>query len=129
MREANPTGLYVFPGEPLVEPGKEPVERPRADLKRPWAQICKAAGIRNARRHDLRRTTASIMASGGDDRQTIGRVLGHTQAATTDSYVSVFQHAQAAAVKRVGERMAELRAAAPAGNVIPMKAANERAAS
>ncbi|WP_372784549.1 tyrosine-type recombinase/integrase [Phenylobacterium sp.] len=129
MREANSVGRFVFPGASSAEPGKEPVERPRADLKRPWAQICKAAGIKNARRHDLRRTTASLMASAGDDRQTIGRVLGHTQAATTDSYVSVFQHAQAAAVKRVGERMAELRAAAPAGKVVPLRAADGDAAS
>ena len=120
MREGDPGGRYLFPGEPvLVREGEPPEVRPRADLKRPWAQICKAAGVRDARRHDLRRTTASIMASAGEDRQTIGRVLGHTQAATTDSYISIFQHAQAAAVKKAGERIQELRAAAPAGKVIP----------
>jgi integrase len=117
MREANPAGSYPFPGEPDVD-GKE---RARADLKRPWAQICKAAGIKDARRHDLRRTTASIMASAGDDRQTIGRVLGHTQAATTDSYVSVFHEAQSAALGRAGERILQLRKAAPEGKVLPMQ--------
>lgn len=115
MREAQPMGRFLFPGEP----DEKGLERPRADLKRPWAQICKAAGIKNARRHDLRRTTASIMASAGEDRQTIGRVLGHTQAATTDSYVSIFRETQSEAVRRAGERMKELRAAAPAGEVKP----------
>lgn len=120
MREEASAGRYLFPGESIVgRKGEPPEVKPRADLKRPWARICKAAGVSDARRHDLRRTTASIMASAGEDRQTIGRVLGHTQAATTDSYISIFQHAQAAAVKKAGERIQELRAAAPAGKVIP----------
>jgi integrase len=119
MREADPNGRYLFPGEPLgVNEGVTPEAKPRADLKRPWVQICKAAGIKDARRHDLRRTTASLMASAGEDRQTIGRVLGHTQAATTDSYVSIFPTAQAAALEKLGVRAQELRDAAPKGEVI-----------
>jgi integrase len=128
MREADLTSRFLFPGEPApAEPGKVAQERPRADLKRPWAQICKAAGIVGARRHDLRRTTASIMASAGDDRQTIGRVLGHTQAATTDSYVSVFHEVQSAALGRAGDRILELRKAAPPGEIHSLDAAREAA--
>lgn len=109
MRDANPDGLYLFPGARMNPvSGKVYPEHPRADLKRPWTQLCRAAGINDARLHDLRRTAASLMASDGVDRQTIGRVLGHTQASTTDSYVSVFHEVQAEALRRAGDHMVAL---------------------
>jgi integrase len=109
MREADPGGRYLFPGA-RIHPvtGKIFPEHPRSDLKRPWTQISRAAGLRDARPHDLRRTAASLMASDGVDRQTIGRVLGHTQASTTDSYVGVFHEVQAEALRRAGDRIVAL---------------------
>ena len=69
---------YVFPGRDGVGH--------RVDLKKPWAAICKAASINGLRLHDLRHSYASILASGGTSLPMIGKLLGHTQAATTQRY-------------------------------------------
>lgn len=122
MREADPQGRFLFPAE---RPRRDGQETPRSDLKRPWKAICKAARITDARRHDLRRTTAALMASDGADRQTIGRVLGHTQASTTDSYVNIFHTAQSAALKRTGNRIDALRAAHRSADVSSLEEARK----
>jgi integrase len=59
---------------------------PRADLKKPWASICRVAGIEGARLHDLRHSFASIGAGASLGLPVIGKLLGHTQAATTHRY-------------------------------------------
>jgi len=70
---------------PYVVPGDNP-NRPRPDLKRPWGVIIKRAGLMGVRLHDLRHTYASFGAGGGLGLPIIGRLLGHTQAATTARY-------------------------------------------
>jgi integrase len=57
--------------------------RPRHDLKRPWDAVTKRVGLTGVRLHDLRHTYASFGAGGGLGLPIIGRLLGHTQAATT----------------------------------------------
>ena len=71
-------GAYVVPGD-------DP-EKPRADLKRPWQAIAKRAGLEGVRLHDLRHTYASFGAGGGHGLPVIGKLLGHTQASTTQRY-------------------------------------------
>lgn len=66
-------------------PGRDATKH-RADFKRPWSAILSLAGIGHWRCHDLRRTTASIMLSEGEDITIIGKTLGHTQMQTTLSY-------------------------------------------
>jgi hypothetical protein len=44
------------------------------------------AGLTDARVYDLRHTFASVGAGGGLSLQIIGRLLGHTQARTTQRY-------------------------------------------
>jgi integrase len=68
-----------------VVPGDDP-ERPRADLKRPWEAVAKRAGLNGVRLHDLRHTYASFGAGGGLGLPIIGKLLGHTQASTTQRY-------------------------------------------
>lgn len=70
---------------PYVVPGDSP-EQPRRDLKRPWDAVTKRAGLAGVRLHDLRHTFASFGAGGGLGLPIIGRLLGHTQAATTARY-------------------------------------------
>ena len=48
--------------------------------------MCKAAGISGVHIHDLRHTYASVLAGAGLSLQTIGALLGHSQAATTHRY-------------------------------------------
>ena len=51
-------GLPRLAGNPYVFPGG--VEgKPRADLKKPWAAVAKAAGLEGVRIHDLRHSFAS----------------------------------------------------------------------
>jgi integrase len=61
-------------------------EKPRADLKRPWAAVAKAAGVSGVRVHDLRHTHASVGAGVGLGLPIIGKLLGHSQPATTARY-------------------------------------------
>lgn len=69
---------FLFPGD---KDGK-----PLQDIKKAWATICKAAGLSDVRAHDLRHTYASHLVSGGHSLPLVGRLLGHTQAATTQRY-------------------------------------------
>ena len=123
MRQRAPSGRFLFPGEHAqVAPGRLE-ERPRADLKRPWAWIAGEAGLDGVRLHDLRRTTASFMLSGGASLATVGKTLGHTQAATTARYAHLSQTVQREELKRAGERMASLKGTAPSGKVVPLRSA------
>jgi integrase len=79
---------YVIPGEPATLPDGSLQDRPRSDLKRPWAVVSRRAGLA-ARLHDLRHTFASYAASGGLGLPVIGKLLGHTNASTTQRYAHV----------------------------------------
>jgi integrase len=59
---------------------------PRADLKKPWAAICRAANIEGVRLHDLRHSFASVGAGASLGLPIVGKLLGHSQAATTARY-------------------------------------------
>ena len=61
-------------------------ERPRSDLKRPWTLICREAELSGVRQHDLRHNFAAFGAGGGMGLPIIGKLLGHTQPATTQRY-------------------------------------------
>jgi integrase len=80
------------------------------DLKRPWSALCEAAGLDGYRLHDLRRTYASFMLSGGADLSTVGNALGHTQASTTMRYAFLLTEVQKEAANRAVGKMGLLRA-------------------
>jgi integrase len=70
---------------PYVFAGEKP-DRPRSDLKRPWAMVTRAAGLEGVRLHDLRHTFASHGAAVGMGLTVIGRLLGHADVKTTNRY-------------------------------------------
>ena len=72
---------FLFPGN---EKGK-PLQR----LDNAWKVICAAARLEGVRVHDLRHTYASHLVSGGHSLFLVGRLLGHTQAATTQRYAHI----------------------------------------
>jgi integrase len=93
-------------GNPHIIPG-EAKGKPRADLKRPWAAIVRAAGLMEdaseakgrgkagkgqsqkrptVRIHDLRHTFAATGAGSSLGLPVIGKLLGHSQARTTQRY-------------------------------------------
>lgn len=75
-------GRYVIAGRSA---GSEQ-EKPRSDLKRPWAAVASRAGLEKVRLHDLRHNFASFGVGGGMGLPIIGKLLGHTQSATTQRY-------------------------------------------
>ena len=93
------------------EPGDDPRE-PRHDLKRPWNAVTIRANLPGVRIHDLRHTYASFGAGGGLGLPIIGRLLGHTHAATTARYA----HLDNDPLRRASESIAGRIAAALDGN-------------
>jgi integrase len=94
---------------------------PRADLKKPWAAVTRAAGLQGVRLHDLRHSFASIGAGASLGLPIIGKLLGHTQAATTHRYA----HLDADPMRRAGETIGSTIAAAmdskKGADVVPFK--------
>ncbi len=58
------------------------------------------------RLHDLRHSFASVGAAGGLSLPMIGRLLGHTQAATTQRYAHLAADPIRAANEAIGQRIA-----------------------
>jgi integrase len=90
---------------PYVVPGDDP-EQPRADLKRPWEAVSKRAGLSGVRLHDLRHTYASFGAGGGLGLPIIGKLLGHSQAATTARYAHLDNDPLRRASEHIGGQIA-----------------------
>jgi integrase len=77
------------------------------EIKRSWRHICKAAGIKNLRIHDLRHSFASALASDGASLPLIGALLGHSNPSTTARYAHLFDSPMRKAVERVGATIVE----------------------
>jgi integrase len=105
---------------PYVVPGDDP-ERPRHDLKRPWDAVTKWAGLIGVRLHDLRHTYASFGAGGGLGLPVIGRLLGHTQAATTARYAHLDNDPLRRASEAIAGRIAAALDGRRSGLVAPIK--------
>lgn len=71
-------GKYVVAGADL--------DHPRHDLHRPWRAICKYAGLKDVRLHDLRHSFAATGASRNLGLPIIGKLLGHRNVETTSRY-------------------------------------------
>jgi integrase len=75
-------GDYVIAGQAK----KGGAEKPRSDLKKPWSAIRRHAGLGGLRIHDLRHSFASVGAGAGLGLPIVGKLLGHSQASTTQKY-------------------------------------------
>jgi integrase len=92
----------------------------RTTLRRPWVQACKAVGLvtttevkgkrkprtkyhPTVRIHDLRHSFASHLVSSGVSLQIVGKLMGHTQAATTMRYAHLQDEALRAATNRLSD--------------------------
>lgn len=97
-------------------------EKPRADLKRPWAAVSKRAGLSGVRLHDLRHTHASVGAGAGLGLPIIGKLLGHANTATTERYAHLDNDPLRKAANRIGGDIAAAMGEAPAGGeIVPMR--------
>lgn len=76
------------------------------DLQRPWQRIRGEARLKGVRIHDLRHSYASVGAGVGLSLPIIGKMLGHTQAVTTERYAHLAADPLKTAVERVGAEIA-----------------------
>ncbi|MFG1183271.1 tyrosine-type recombinase/integrase [Xanthobacter aminoxidans] len=130
LTELPRAGAFVIAGASAGTAG----EKPRADLQRPWALVSRRAGFfemtpvltangepdldakgkpklterPTVRLHDLRHTHASIGAGAGLGLPVIGKLLGHTQASTTQRYA----HLDADPLRRASDQIGRAIAAA-----------------
>lgn len=81
-------------------------EKPRADLKKPWAAITKRAGLDGIRVHDLRHSFASVGAGSGLGLPVVGALLGHKDAKTTARYAHVAVDASRRAADAIAGQIA-----------------------
>lgn len=104
LRKKRKTEDWVFPGD---VPGE-----PIAALWHVWnfvrehAQLEKDEQGREARLYDLRHTFASVGVGGGLGLPIIGRLLGHTQARTTQRYAHVADDPLRDAANKIGNVIA-----------------------
>jgi integrase len=85
-----------------------------------WEAVIKAAGIGDLRPHDLRHGFASVGAIGGDSLFVVGKLLGHSDQATTSRYA----HLSTDPLRAVADRISSSVAAAMGGKgseVVPIK--------
>jgi integrase len=76
------------------------------NLQKSWRSIREAAGLADVRLHDLRHAFASVAASSGMGLPIIGKMLGHTQAATTHRYAHLASDPVKAAAAAVAGKIA-----------------------
>jgi integrase len=124
----NAPALAVLEGIPRIgefviasaapRPGQR--ERPRHDIHRAWSAIRRHAGLDGLRLHDLRHSFASVGAGAGLGLPIVGKLLGHTNAATTQRYA----HLDADPLRRASDAISAAIAAAMDGkkndNVVPI---------
>jgi integrase len=102
-----PPALAVLASLPRVpdEPHVLGAKRGTTFVEEPWRRIRKAAGLEDVHLHDLRHSFASVAATGGMGLPIIGKMLGHTQAQTTQRYAHLQADPVAAAAATVAERI------------------------
>jgi integrase len=89
-RDAEPEAVYVLEGRHHGKPMRSP--------DKAWKRILTAAGLKDVRIHDLRRTLGSYMAIGGASLNIIGAALGHARHETTAIYARLTTKAVASNV-------------------------------
>jgi integrase len=95
-------------------------DKPRADLKRPWAAITVYARLEGVRIHDLRHTHASIGAGAGLGLPIIGKLLGHRHAETTARYAHLDADPLRKASNQIGSSIAAaMDAGAAMAEILP----------
>jgi integrase len=104
LRDRERRGVFVIPGLGA--------DRSRSDLKKPWRAIQRHAGLEGVRIHDLRHTFASIGAGASLGLPIVGKLLGHSQPATTARYA----HLDADPLRRASNVIGDHLAAALAGH-------------
>lgn len=112
-------GVYVIAGATAGKKG----EKPRSDLKRPWAMVRKAAGLNALRLHDLRHNFGGFGAGGGTGLLIIGKLLGHSphNPQTTARYSHLDNDPVRRASNAIGTALKAALGDGKKDNVVPME--------
>ena len=89
-------------GNPYVIPGTRR-DNGMSNLQRHWVRIRKRAGLEEMRLHDCRHSFASRALALGESLPMIGRLLGHSQVATTARYAHLARDSVHEAARRVSD--------------------------
>ena len=102
--EGNP---YILPGRATCKTVAGSLQKPAhlVNIDKPWRRIRKAAGVEDVCLHDLRRTVGSWLAQAGNSLHLIGRVLNHSNQATTAVYARFGEDSVRAALEQHGARI------------------------
>jgi integrase len=106
-------------GNPYVICGEKQGQH-LVNLEKPWRRIRKAAKLDDVRLHDLRHSFASVAASGGQSLIVIGKMLGHSQPATTARYAHLADDPVKAASDAVGRHIAAAMDGGRVGDVVEL---------
>jgi integrase len=87
---------HLFPGR------RGPVQ---TTLTTFWRRACAQAGLQSVRLHDVRHTTASLIASGGGSLMAVQDLLGHRDPTTSRRYAHLFDSVQRQIVESVGAQI------------------------
>lgn len=93
--------IYIIPGHVRGQP--------LVNLQKPWRRIRALAGLEDVRLHDLRHTYASVAAAAGLSLPMIGKLLGHTQAATTARYAHLANDPVRDAAELIADAMTKMQ--------------------
>ena len=96
---------------------------PRSDLKKPWAAVSRAAGLEGVRIHDLRHSFASFGAGASLGLPIIGKLLGHSQPATTARYAHLDADPMRRAVDTIGSAISGAMDRGKSADIVPLKVA------
>jgi integrase len=115
--------LEVLAGLPRIEgvPYVLGAKRGTTFVEEPWRRMRKAAGLDDVRLHDLRHSFASIAVAGGMGLPIIGKMLGHTQASTTQRYAHLASDPVKAAAAQVAGKIAAAMKGKPGADVVPLR--------
>src|SRR5262249_41965035 len=113
-----PRGLPRLEGNPYVLGAR----RSTTFIEKPWRVIRELAGLTDVRLHDLRHAFASVAASAGMGLPIIGKMLGHTQAQTTQRYAHLASDPVKAAAAALGGKIAAaMEGSAGAEKIVPLR--------
>jgi integrase len=96
-------GSYVIAGDSAGTDN----EKPRSDLAKPWRAVLKRAGLEKVRLHDLRHSFASVGVGGSLGLPIVGKLLGHSKAATTERYAHLDIEPLRRAADAIGDRISK----------------------
>jgi integrase len=98
----------------FVIAGRTP-DKARADLNRPWSAVRRDAKLEGVRLYDLRHSFASVGAGASLGLPIVGKLLGHSQPATTNRYA----HLDADPLRRAANEISTSIAAACLRSSVP----------